>query len=444
MKNYLRYTVFALACLICCSAAGQDVWSLDRCIEYAKQHNLQVRQSELSVRQAQNNVTQSKLDFLPSLSAGISHNMSWGRSVNLQTLEIIRHKLSSNTSASLSSSVTIFDGLSNVYSLKSSQTALDISRLQVEQLYNEITIQLTQAYLQLLLAMAIEESAQESYKSVEQQVDRTAKMVDAGSQAYSTLLEVKSQLAAEKSQVVEAQNNVRSNKLTLLQLLDLNSTPIDNFEVETPKFDFDGQTYLALPDGIQGIYSKALELPQIKIQELNVQKSEYDYKTAVGRYFPSLSVQAGYGTYYTHGQEGAFFRQFNDNRNPTLGFTLSIPIFSSLTTRMNAKNQKLNWENQKLELQVKRQNLYKEIQSAYNEAYSAYQNMIAAKENLLSIQESFTYTENKFNVGMVNATDYNIARTNLFKATSSYYQAMYQYIFELKILDFYTGKQITL
>lgn len=444
MKKILRYTVFALVSLICYNAQGQNVWTLDRCIEYAKQHNLQVRQSELSVRQAQNVVTQSKLDFLPNLSAGLSHNMSWGRSVNLQTLEIIKHKQTSNTSASLSSSLTLFDGLSNVYSLKSNQTALQISKLQVEQLCNEITIQITQAYLQLLLSMEIEESALESYKSVENQVDRTAKMVDAGSQAYSTLLEVKSQLATEKSQVVEAKNNVRTNKLTLLQLLDLNSIPIDNFSVEKPLFDFDGQTQLAVPEGVQEIFSKALELPQIKIQELNVQKSEYDYKTAVGRYFPSLSVQAGYGTYYTHGQEGAFFRQFNDNRNPTLGFTLSIPIFSALTTRMNARNQKINWESQKLELQVKKQNLYKEIQSAYNSAYSAYEKMNAAKENLLSIQESFTYTENKFNIGMVNATDYNIAHTNLFRATSAYYQAKYQYIFELKILDFYTGKQITL
>ncbi len=444
MKSLVKYTLFAAISLFGCKAFGQDIWSLNRCIDYAKEHNLQILQSELSVSQAENSVTQAKADFFPSLSAGFSQNMSWGRSVNLQTLEIIKHKLSSNTSASLSSSMTLFNGLSNVYSLKSSKTALEISRLQVEQLSNNITIQITQAYLQLLLAQAIEKSAVESYKSVEQQVDRTAKMVDAGSQAYSTLLEVKSQLASEKSQVVEAQNDVRSAKLTLLQLLDLTSTPIDSFEVENPEFEFDGLNYLSLPDGIGSIYSKALELPQIKIQELSVQKSEYDYKTARGRYFPSLSMQAGYGTYYTHGQEGAFFSQFNSNKNPTLGFSISIPIFNALSTRMNVKNQKLALENQKIELELQKQTLYKEIQTAYNQAYSAYERMNAAKENLLSIQESFSYTENKFNVGMVNATDYNIARTNLFKATSSYYQAQYQYIFELKILDFYTGKQITL
>ena len=444
MKSIVKYTFLAAFSLLSCAGFSQEVWSLDKCLEYAKEHNLQIRQSELAVAQSENAVTQSKYEFLPSLSGGISQSMSWGRSVNLQTLEIIKHKMSSSTSASLSSSVTLFNGLSNVYNLKSNQTALKISRLQVEKLNNDITIQITQAYLEVLLAQAIEKSAVESYKSVQEQVDRTSKMVDAGSQAYSTLLEVQSQLASEKSQVVEAQNSVRTAKLTLLQLLDLNSTPMEKFEIEDPQFELDEESKFYYPEGIGGIYSKALDLPQIRMQELNVQKSEYDYKSAYGRYFPSLSVQAGYGTYYTHGQEGAFFTQFNQNRNPTLGFSISIPIFSALTTRMNVRNQKLNWESQKIELELQKQSLYKEIQSAYNQAYSAYQKMIAAKENLLSIQESFTYTENEFNVGMVNATDYNIARTNFFKASSSYYQAKFQYIFELKILDFYTGKQITL
>ena len=423
---------------------AQNTWTLDNCIEYAKSHNLQIRQTQLNAEQAKLNLKAAKYDFLPSLNLGLNQSYSWGRSVNMQTLEIIKHELSSSTSASLSSSATLFNGLTNVYNLKSSQTQLKINNAQVEQLENNITIQITQAYLQLLLAMAIEESAKESYKSVEQQVDRTSKMVDAGSQAYSTLLEVKSQLASEKSQVVQAQNDVRSAKLTLIQLLDLNSTPIDDFKIEEPSFTFGGEMYLNIPEEIGNIYSKALELPQIRIQELMVQKSEYDYKSAYGRYFPSLSVQAGYGTYYTNGQEGAFFKQWDNNRNPTLGFSISFPIFNSLATRTQVKSQKIALENQKIELELQKKNLYKDIQSAYNEAYSAYEKMLAAKENLLSIEESFTYTENKFNVGMVNATDYNIARTNLFKAKSTYLQAQFQYIFELKILDFYTGKQITL
>lgn len=444
MKTIKITIVAIIISLFPISAIAQQGWDLRECIEYAKENNLQVKQSELLVEQSKNMVTQQKYQFLPSISGNLSHSMSWGRSVNLQTLEIIKNKLSMSTSGSLNASVTLFDGLSNVYNLKSSQVQLRMSEEQVEKLKNDITIQITQAYLQVLLAKAIYESAQESCKSVEEQVDRTTKLVEAGSQAYSTQLEVQAQLATEKSQLVVAENNVRTALLTLVQLLDLPQEKAEDFEIKTPTHHDDIAYEMLPPKEFYSIYTKALNLPQIRIQELAVKKSEYDYKSAFGRYFPSLSVHAGYGSYYADGQHEAFFTQFKHNKNPSIGFTLSFPIFNSLTTRMNVRNQKIALDNERINLELQKQNLYKEIQTAYNGAYSAYQSMNAAKENLNAIQESFTYTENKFNVGMVNATDYNLAKTNLFKAASTYYQSLYQYIFELKILDFYTGKQIEL
>jgi outer membrane protein len=127
-----------------------------------------------------------------------------------------------------------------------------------------------------------------------------------------------------------------------------------------------------------------------------------------------------------------------------VGFSLNIPIFNGLSSRIATRNARLASQNTAIMLELQKQSLYKEIQTAYNEAFNALERMKAAKENMRSIQESFTYTENKFNVGMMNATDYNIAKTNLFKAVSAYYQAKYQYLFEVKILDFYKGKAINL
>ncbi len=425
---------------------GQQIWSLTDCIKWAKENNLQIQQGVLTTEQAKNNIINSMLNFAPTLNAGVSHNMSWGRSVNLQTLEIIKNKRSMSTSGSLSSSLSIFNGLSKIYTLKSDKAQHKISEQQIEKLKNDITIQITQAYLQILLSQEIEKSAIESYKSVEEQVERTSKLVDAGSQAYSTLLEVKAQLANEKSQCVIAKNNVRTNKLILIQLLDLpnHTTNIDDFQVASLEESLDEHPNLLPTEDINYIYGSALDLPQIKMQELTLEKSIYDYKSARGRYWPTLSIQAGYGSYYTDSQSGAFFSQFDNNKNPSVGLSLSIPIFNALSTRMSVRNQKLNIERERINLEIQKKNLYKEIQSAYNEAFSAYEKMKASKENLTSIQESFKYTENKFNVGMMNATDYNIAKANLFKAVSAYLQAKYQYIFEIKILDFYKRREIEL
>ena len=443
MKKLLVISVAViLASGVSSRAQSPRPWTLSQCIEYARQNNLQVKMEEISVEQAEGNLTQSKWDLAPAVNAGLSHSMSWGRSVNLQTLEIIKNKRSMSTSGNLSASATIFSGFSKLNSIKSNATSLEIAREQVEKVKNDITIQITRAYLQLLLSREIERSAIESCNSTQEQVERTAKLVDAGSQAYSTLLEVQAQLANEKSQLVSASSDVRTNLLTLVQLLDLPAEEARNFDIVPPDSTLSEDI---LPEGtLNGIYTQALQLPQVKIAEYNLEKSKYDYKAIRARMLPSLSVQAGYGSYYTDGQSGAFFTQFEHNKNPSLGFSLSIPVFNGLSARMASRNARLASENTAIMLEVQKQSLYKEIQTAYNEAFNALERMKAARENMRSIQESFTYTENKFNVGMMNATDYNIAKTNLFKAISAYYQAKYQYLFELKILDFYKGKAINL
>ena len=441
MKKFALTILLLTFCLTGSLMAQTNAWSLQRCIEYARQNNLQVKMEEIAVEQAHNSAVQSKWDLAPSVNAGLSHSMSWGRSVNLQTLEIIKNKRNMSTSGNLSASAVIFGGFSKTNNIKSSMTSLKIAEKQLEKIKNDITIQITRAYLQLLLSREIERSAQESCKSTEEQVERTAKLVDAGSQAYSTLLEVKAQLANEKSQLVAARGDVRTNKLTLMQLLELPEEEESSFDVVAPD---ESQEQLYLIDDIESIYRQALDLPQVKIAEYNLEKSKYDYKAILGRMMPSLSVQAGYGSYYTDGQSGAFFTQFEHNKNPSIGFSLNIPVFNGFSARMAARNASLARQNNALMLEMQKESLFKEIQSAHNEAVNALERERAALENMRSIQESFTYTENKFNVGMMNATDYNIAKTNLFKAVSAYYQAKYQYLFQLKILDFYKGKAIKL
>ena len=441
-KGIIISVVLALGASVCGYSQSHRPWTLQQCIDYARQNNLQVKMEEISVEQAEGNVKQSKWDLAPSVNAGLSHSMSWGRSVNLQTLEIIKNKRSMSTSGNLSASATVFSGFSKINSIKSNATSLEIAKEQVEKVKNDITIQITRAYLQLLLSREIERSAIESCNSTQEQVERTAKLVDAGSQAYSTLLEVQAQLANEKSQLVSATSDVRTNLLTLMQLLDLPPEMEKDFDIAAPDVSVDEDI---LPEGtVEGIYRQALNLPQVKIAEYNLEKSKYDYNMIRARLLPSISVQAGYGTYYTDGQSGAFFTQFEHNKNPSVGLSLSIPIFNGLSSRIATRNAKLARENTEIMLEVQKQSLLKEIQTAYNEAFNALERMKAAKENMKSIRESFTYTENKFNVGMMNATDYNIAKTNLFKAVSAYYQAKYQYLFELRILDFYKGKAINL
>lgn len=416
-------------------------WSLEKCIGYAKEHNLQIKQSQNMVEQSRNNILQSKMDFLPNIDASASHNMSWGRSVNMQTLEIIQNKLSQSTSLSASASVAVFNGLAKINTLKSNQTQLLISEQQVEKLKNDITIQITRAYLQVILAREIEKTAKENLESIAHQVEKSKQLVDAGSQAYSTLLEMKAQYANEMSSLVDAQNNVRANLLTLTQLLDLSPDDAASLAIVEPSANIDT---LSGVEAMNSVYEKALALPQIKAAELTLDKSRLDLKVQRARLYPSISASAGYGTFFTDGQGGAFFPQLDKNKQHSVGFSLNVPIFNGLGYRTNVKNAKLAVENSRIDLEIQKQNLYKDVQTAYNEEFSAMQKLKAAGAALESIKESFTYTENKFNVGALSGTDYRVAKANLFKAQSDYLQAKYQYIFESKILDFYKGIPISL
>ena len=438
MKRFL-ISILLCAAFVSSTFAQQESWTLEECISYAHKNNLQIKQQEIAVKQAENNVRQSKLDFIPSFNASANHNFNWGKSVNINDLEIV-NQLTQSTSANISASAPIIDGLSKQNTVRSYKTQLLISLQDVEKLKNEISIAITQAYLQILLSKEIEKCAQESFNSVEAQVNKTRILVDAGSQPYSSLLDIQAQLATERVQLVTAKNDVRTNTLTLVQLMDLPAGT--QFEIEAPATEIISGAYLS--DDITAIYQKATSLPQIRSAELQLEKSRYDYKVTKGHLFPSITFSAGYGTYYSDTQQAAFFTQFNENRNPSLGFGLSIPIFNGWRTSTSVKNARLAIKNAEIELKNRYSSLYKDIQQAHTNAANSFEKYQAAKQNMAASKESFDYTEKKFNAGVVNSTDYTVAKANLFKAQSEFYQTIFQYLFQLKILDFYSGVPIKL
>lgn len=425
---------------------AQDIWSLEKCIEYAWSNNLSIKQQNIEVSKSETQLLQDRLDFLPDLNVSFGHNLNWGRSVDLQNLEIIHNKLSQSTSASANASIYLLDGLSKLYGIKSSRKSLEISIQEVERLKDEISVSIARSYLQILLAKEVLAAAEESFNSLEKQRDRTRLLVEAGSQPYTALLDIESQLASERVQVVTAENRVKTSTLALQQLLDLQYDP--DFQIMVPDIDYTIQKYTGY--NIDEIYAGALSMPVIQSARLALTKGELDLKSAKGQFYPKISLAASYGTFYsssTFAPDGSvypFFEQFRDNINPSISIGLSIPIFNNWNVKTNVRNARLAKESLELDLRTKEQTLYKEIQTAVTEAETYYRQMEAAEANVSSMQESFRYVEEKFNAGALNSTDYTVARANLLKSRSEYLQAKYQFIFQLKIIDFYKGIPMSL
>ena len=439
MKIYYKLPILLLL-LIPLTLSAQKRWSLEECIKYAWDNNLSIKQQEIVVEQSENNVLESKLQYLPSFNASVSHSMNWGRSVNMQDLQIIENQLSQSTSASMRASVNLFEGFQKGNDLKSKKVVQEISVLEVGRIKNQISVEISRAYLQILLSKEILRTANQSLESVKQQVDRTGKLVNAGSIAYSSLLEIEAQLATERVQVVNAQNQVNNSFLALKQLLDL--TRESDFDVDSPNLDLMIEAFSG--ESVDQLFEQSKTLPQIKSAELNYINSNLQLAIAKGRSYPTISFSAGYGTYYSDSRDQNFMDQFNENRNPSISFGLSIPIFNNWQSNTAIKNARLGVRNAEIEVRNAEQILYKEIQQANSDALGYYEKYKASSQSVKAMEESFRYVQQKFDLGVLNATDYTVAKTNLFKAQSEFYQAKYQYVFQLKILDFYKGIPITL
>ena len=442
MRKYLRILPAAVLMMLACRAYGQECWTLDRCIIHALENNLQIKQMEQDVEIAGNNLTESRLAYIPSLNASMGHNMSWGRSVNLNDLEIVENMLSQSSSLNLAASLPLFEGFRRQNTIKSNLKQLQIAQAGIEALKDDIAIAVTKGYLQVLLAKEIETTAESSCKAAKEQVEKTAVLVEAGQQPYGSLLEVKSQLANENVQLATARNNSSAALLDLAHLLGITRT--DNFNIEVPATL---ETIIA-PEAhmdIDSIILKAAQvLPSVGKAQLARQQSGIQLKIQKGAALPTLSVSAGYGTYYSSSQDAAFFTQFNNNRNPSVGLSLSIPIFNSWRNSTAVKNARANMEKSNIGVDLAVQELEKQIRHAYNEVLGSYEKLKAAQANRDTAIETFSHTNQKFSLGMLDGTDYTIAKNNLLKAESEYLQCKYQYIFQQKIMDYYMLVPLTL
>jgi outer membrane protein len=434
--------------LLAGKAAGQD-WSLEQCIRYALDNNIAIQQQQLAAEQTGNQLFQSKMMFLPSLNANLSSNLSWGMISYPDSIigpdgkkipgTVQGNRFGHGFSPSITASINLFEGWKKINTVRRNQSDYQASQQEVERLRNEIAISVAQAYLQVLLSTEVLAVAESSYENVEVQLTRLKQLVEAGSRPYSEQLEMEAQLAAEEVQRVTSKNQLDNNYLNLRQLLDIPHT--STFQIAKPELsiseNFEGED-------AGGVYQLAQDLPQVKGAEYRMESAQHTLAIARGNYWPTLSISGSFGSNYQNSRDQNFWDQLLDQRSPAISFGLSIPIFNNWSVRTNAKNAKLNLHIAQLEVENKRKTLYKEIQSAVTDALAAFNKHKAAERNVIAAKESFRYTEQKFEVGSINATDYNISKNNLLKAQSEELQAKYQYIFQLKIIDFYKGTPIKL
>jgi len=447
MKYFKCLVAFSVALFSQSFAFAQNPWSLEQCVKYALDHNINIQQQQLQAEQSANTLFQSKFNFLPSVNANVSYRVGWGTTEtrvvkDSTTTNVFIDNTSQSITPSIYASINLFEGLRKIHTLNKNKADYNAAQQEVENLRNNISIEVARAYLQVLLSKEVLATAKKSLESVEEQLAITRKLVEAGSQPYSNQLEIEAQLASEQVQLITAQNQVEVSYLTLCQWIGVHRSSA--FEIETPSIDI---AIVPASESVDNLYDLAQRLPQIQIVEYRKESAKHAHSIAKSRFWPTLSFSASYGSgaYYSSALPSVnFWDQINQNVDYGFSFGLNIPIFQNWNIVTGAKNAKLNYKIAALEVERRHDLLYKEIQQVVLEASAAYNKYKAGDRNVTATEESFRYTQQKFEIGSATSTDYNVAKNNLFKAQSNMLQAKYQYVFQLKILDFYKGNPFTL
>lgn len=448
--------------------------TLEQCIDHALKNNIQIKQSELNTDLSQVTLTQSKANLLPSLNANAAHSYNIGRTIDRFTNQFADAQVLSQN-FSLSSDINLFNGMQNINTIQQNKFSYLASKYDVEKMKNDVALNIATAYLQILYNIDAVENAKNQMGITSGQVQRTKILVDAGTAARGTLLDIQSQLAIEELNLTNAQNQLDISYLNLAQLLNMASA--EGLTIVKPELNIGTETLLT--SNANQIYNAAVSnLPEIKSAEYNVKSAGKAVNVAWGGLSPRLTFSASYGTGYSGASQrviglptfqgyspngsltssgdtvlspifssGTFEKipfgdQYKDNVNKSFGFYLTVPIFNRFQTKTaidRARIQKLNAD---LTVESTKLQIRKNVQQAYADANAGLKKYNASLKAIEAMEESFKYTEQKFNVGMLNTNDYNDAKNKLIKAQSDLLQAKYEYVFKTKVLDFYQGKPL--
>ena len=413
-------------------------WTLQECVDWAMDHNLTVAGSELTVEGRKIDNQTAQMSWLPSVGGSASQNWSFGR--GLGGNNTYEKGNSSSTSFSLNSSMTLFDGLATPRRIQLAKLNLEAATADLQKARDDISVQVAQAYVQILYNYEIREVAQRQVHIDSMQVVRLQGMFDTGRASAAEVSQQKATLAQSHVTLVNAENNIRTSLLTLAQLLELPGW--DGFYVYRPKVTFES-SYLPSPDDI---YADAVQVrPAIHAEQIRLEGAKKQIQIAKAARYPSLSLSGGLGTnYYTSFATRGFWDQLNSNFSQHVGLSLNIPIFNKLTLRNQVRSAKVQYHNQELQLLRVQHTLYKEIQQAWNAAVASRAKYAASLEAAAAAEDAFQLTKAKYENGKATTTEFNEALTRLVKAQSDSVQATYECLYQTSLVDFYRGGQLKL
>jgi outer membrane protein len=449
--NKYNSLVFAILLGFGLSAQAQTKqWTLEECVRYALDNNITIKLSELDVKNADIDKKDAFGNYLPSVNGSASH--SWNIGLNQDvTTGLLRNQTTQYSSVGLNAGVDIYKGLQIQNTYRRTKLSIIASQYQLLKMQEDISLNVANAFLQILSYKEELKVKKEQLAIDEKRLKRSEEMVNAGTIPRGDLYDLKATIATDQQAITVSENNLLISKLSLAQLLQLK---------EFADFDVIDDTNAKDENNIMAqnpidIYNKAKETrTELKLAQTNLEIAEKNVAIAKGAYQPTLSGFYGFNTRASYsdkvvgvdangdpilGGPDPVFQQFSDNKGHNFGFQLNVPIFNGFSVRNNVERNKVNLEKSKIDLEQKSLDLQRNVYTAFTNAKGALNTYESSTVTLEARQQAYNYAKEKYDVGLMNSFDFTQAQTLLTNAQSDVIRTKYDYMFKIKILEFYFG-----
>lgn len=422
-------------------------WTLQECINYALEKNIQLQQNKISLQESEIDIKDARASLFPSLSFSTGHNVVnrpyQEQSNTVSGTEIISsdEKTTYNGNYSLNAQWTLWNGGQRLNNLKQQKTNRDIARLTVSETENTLQEQITQLFIQILYAdesIQINKSTLEVSKAT---YKRGQELFAEGSLSKADLAQLEAQVSDDQYQLVTAESTWRNYKLQLKQLLELDGS--EEFNLVLPELN--DENILKMLPSQTDVYQAAMAIrPEIQSSRLSIENAKLGISAAKAGYYPTISLSASSSSTTNSASTNNWAQQIKYGWNNMIGISLSIPIFDNRQNKSNVQKARLQYNTSQLDLINKQKELYSTIEGLWLDALNAQQQYVAAETKVKSSQTSFDMVNEQFNLGMKNTVELLTEKNNLLSAKQQLVQAKYMAILNRTLLNFYAGNNIEL
>lgn len=435
--------------------------------------NLQIKQAQFNAAFTEENLKQAKYNLLPSFSASPQSSFNWGRTLDVSTYNYINQRVFL-LNGSLSTQVTLFQGGQLRRQIVQNKLLLQADQSNVAKIKNDLILAVATTFLQVMASEDLLKASKQQVQIAKLSVERIQKSFNAGNKSLADLAQAQAQQATTELDETNIQNQLDAGMLTLKQLMEMPAAVL-----ELVKPDISKLTDASKKLDTAALWKEVLAVnPDIHLANLQKNSAYQTIKVAKSSLYPSLflfgsagtnfsdarslitgTMQVGFDTigfvngtnqrvlepaYRSTVKNYPFVRQFSDNFYQSAGITLQIPLFNHFTSQVNIRKAKITYQNSKVAVQIAISNLYKIFNQALADLNTANKRLAANQSNYQATKQVLYVSEKRYQAGLLNSVDYNIAQTNFNKAEFDLINARYDIVFRNKVIDYYLGKPLTL